>query len=256
MEEIKLLRELQNKLTKQDFLRTLNWYTQSTWHKNKEFRLKHWHYARQFTWQVIYFDATFENALNGKLYYEIDEKGYEIDEKGVNFDKVDQARRALMIFNDYLVLFKLIHPHKKYQIPFKSFKRLYEEEQKLIKLDNQKRYAAFKKPFYQAKKWDKLKQNVANSDLNIRILDSVDKLVAEGKEQHNCIGDIYVEPAYQNECVILDYIDPKNDRYSIEVRYDDEFQDYYIEQCFLKYNEVGDSSIPQQIEQLLKRARA
>ena len=100
------------------------------------------------------------------------------------------------IVDDYCKNYLLLHPSQ-LECPFTSWDRFRREE---IKLSHDAWSVVYKKKYGARKlreklttqpEWDKLKNNIRDTDLNLTLLDTGNKLVTEGKIQDNCVGTYY-----------------------------------------------------------------
>ena len=202
--EISMLLQLKQKLSETEFLRFVNFYAQKRKKgafspKRVKFLIKKnslpVNYRIKEQWLFMY-RAYLTDRLNEPYLY--------------NYYIVD----------DYCKNYLLLHPSQ-LECPFTSWDRFRREE---IKLSHDAWSVVYKKKYGARKlreklttqpEWDKLKNNIRDTDLNLTLLDTGNKLVTEGKIQDNCVGTYYPKVRNNQSC-ILHYEDDK-DTYTLEV---------------------------------------
>ena len=157
--------------------------------------------------------------------------------------------------HDYYLNFKILHPNKKFAIPYTSAKKIYSEENKIANDANSKR--TFKhygvKPndkLNTSNKWSKMHQKVnllQQKHYDVKVVDTPQKLLQEGQKQHNCIAT-YIDKVINDKSAILHYNDAQKIPYSFEL-IPEQYGNYYLNQIYGDY----DRDCPTDIEEQVKK---
>lgn len=237
LDEIIMFRYLKFKVTDSEFRRVYNWYVGSL-NANRELlsKLRFWnHITIKQIWQSLYVGYIASKTISDN-----------------NVNLLVRNKDDITLLKDYINLYIQVYPRKKLEIPYRSLKRISHEEiiladqLRVIKwIDENKKY---KIPFYQLKKWDKLKNNIKGLK-EFKLLDTPDKLRLEGTIQHNCVAT-YIDKAAQNTSLLLEYKIPTQ-RCTVEIVYKD--NKYSIIQIYKTYNRIAAPGTKEVIENIINK---
>lgn len=243
--ELSMLRQMQTKLTQDEFIKVINFYSQSrgnnvSWFKWTRELADHLSVERYLKEQWLFIYALYildrTNCLSHRLTYNSQEY----------FTVLDYCK-------NYLVL----HPNS-LECPYRSYKRLcrveHEVTNDVVAIKVKKKYGKKAKVLSHDSMWDKLRKNINHSDMNICLLDSPQKLLLEGQRQHNCVGT-YIGKVIENKSCILHYED-KTGKYTVEVegrkrRNKPGEYKYKVIQIFRTNNEMPAEGVDQRINKML-----
>lgn len=237
LDEIIMFRYLKFKVTDSEFRKVYNWYVGSL-NANRELlsKLRFWnHITIKQIWQSLYVGYIASKTISDN-----------------NVNLLVRNKDDITLLKDYINLYIQVYPRKKLEIPYRSLKRISHEEiiladqLRVIKwIDENKKYNI---PFYQLKKWDKLKNNIKGLK-EFKLLDTPDKLRLEGTIQHNCVAT-YIDKAAQNTSLLLEYKIPTQ-RCTVEIVYKD--NKYSIIQIYKTYNRIAAPGTKEVIENIINK---